>query len=546
MKRFVLLFLTVSLGYFGSQAQTVIRKQFGTMDANKIAAIPDFVLPAIYSDRNAHPLPAVVNHETDANYKKYMPPTGWCIDGWSCANASAVSYSYDYAVQSGLNLTTSGSNPMYTYNYTYHFLNSANQSTGGDGWMYVEAFDILKETGCPTSTDFGGFDGSVDQTNAWMTGYDKYYTAMKIRIDQYYKIDMATTAADELVRQIVYDYGDQSPAGALLSFQANSDAMPTTTTNGRKTFTSLGGSGGHALTICGYDMNHAGGSWLIQSGWGDGDYWCPFGLLRKGGAWYAQGGGCESNKYVMFCRIKKNYTPKLTFKVTLTHAQRNQVCIMTGVANSATASAPTKTKDYQGAFNYAGGSVPMCGSGKSSTIEIGLDLTDFQADVAGGQGTFFLKVITKSGSGTVNSLSLMDYTSGTVKEIACKQSNVSLPSNSTTILSVPWNGTITEVANSRSNILHQGNGLTAAYNANVKKFDFGFSGGTMKSALLQIKDLSGRTVFSRACESDKSVSWDLKNYFGLKVGNGAYIASVNIEKKDGSSHTVATKILVKD
>jgi hypothetical protein len=551
MKQLTSVSTIICLFAIAINSQTVIRKQFQAPSTVKLASIPDFVLPAIYSDRTAHPLPSVVNHETDAVSSKYFPPRSWCIDGWSCANGSAVSYTYDYAVQTFYGIASSGTTPIYTYNYTYHFLDNANQSQGGDGWMYLEAFDILKATGCPTSTDFGGFDGAVDKSNAWMSGYDKYYAAMKVRADQYYKINPGTTASDELIKQVVYDFADGSPAGALISFQANSEAMPSTTVNGRKTFTNLGGGGGHCLTICGYDDSHQGGSWLIQSGWGDGDYWCPYALLHSGSSWYNDNAALTvNNKYVMFCRIKKNYTPKFTFKVNLTHNQRNQICIMTGVANSSTATAPTSTMDYAGAFNYAGGALPMCGTGLSSTIEIGLDLTDFASVVSNGQGTFFLKIISTGGTGQVNSLSLMDYNGATAREIPCTKTNVAI--SGTIIMGVPWTGSVTETEFTNVRAAHQGNGLTAVYQPASRTARFLYPCSDLRSALLQIRNVDGRTVMTKACSpgisggSMASASWDLRDYFGLPVSSGVYIASVNLTGLDGKTRQLATKLTVRD
>jgi hypothetical protein len=528
-------------------AQTVIRGQFGSMTNAKIASIPDFVLPAIYSDRTAHPLPATVNHETDAACKLYFPPTGWCIDGWSCSNASAVSFGYDYAVQTYEKITTSGQYPAYTYNFTYHFLDNANQATGGDGWMYVEAFDILKACGCPTSTDFGGFgadgDNVIDNNvNVWMSGYDKYYTAMKIRADEYYKIDPGTSAGDILIKQILFDYADGTPTGSNLSVQGNDATFKTSTVNGRKTFSAFGGGGGHCLSIVGYDDNQSGGSWLMQSGWGDGDYWCPYTLLHSGGSWY---NNPTNNKYVMFCRIKKNYTPKVTFKVSLTQDQRNKICIMTGVANSSNASSPTTTMDYAGAFNYDGGSVPMCGTNKSSTIEIGLDLTDLLSTVTVSEPTFFLKVLSKGGTGQVNSLALEDYTGTAVREVKYAQANV--PISGTTTLAVTSPGTIISDQDwQRTVAKHQGNGLVASYAAGSQTVKFSFPGDNMRTAMLQITDLSGRIVLTKACPNAGTASWDLRDFFGRNVSNGAYLACVTVQGRDGTSRQLSTKVMVRN
>lgn len=424
----------------GAQTPTPIRKQFGAMTAAKMASIPDFVLPAKYKDRATYPLPAMVDLSTN----KYMPAfKGWSIQGWSCANATAA-HVYGFEVARVLDKAASGSTPSYTYNYTYHFLNSANQAEGGDGWMFVEAFDIYKETGGASTVDFGGFDWG-NGTGGWMTGYDKYYRAMKVRLDQYYKIDASLAANDELIKQYLVDQGEGSAVGGLLTFQANSGNWTTSTIAGKRTFTKLGGGGGHALNIVGYDNAHDGGSYICVNNWGDGIYYAPYRLFRAG----VSGGlaGAQGTP-VMFCKVKKNYSPKFALKVTLTHSSRNQIAIMTGVAPSAAATAPTKWKDYAGAFNYSGGANPMLGKGLSSTIEIGLDVTDFVPQITGKEARFFLHVVSKGGTGQINSVTLMDYTAGgdTPKEIAGTEPGKAIAAGATTTVSIPWNGTIPSAA----------------------------------------------------------------------------------------------------
>jgi hypothetical protein len=413
--------------------QSIVRKQFGPVTQAKMGSIPVYTLPEIYKDRAAHPLPKAV----DNSKQKFMPPWGWSIQGWSCANATATSYVYDYEVQLNRNIATSGNTPLITYEYTYHFLNSNNQAEGGDGWMFMEAFDILKATGGATSTDFGGFEWG-NGAGGWMTGYDKYYNAMKNRVQEYYRIDASVASADEAIKQYLYDHADGSAVGGLMTFQINSESMPSSTVNGRRTFTNLGGGGGHALSIVGYDDDHAGGSYLTLNNWGDGLYWCPYKLLRAGGSLADKTWGTP----VMFCRLKKDYSPKLTFKISLTHGTRNSIALLTGVAPSASATAPTKTMDYAGAFNYAGGAVPMVGKNMSPTIEIGLDLTDFAPLLTGNEAKFFFQVVSKGGSGTINSVTLMDYTGATVKEFPATETNKAIGTGTTTV-AVAWNGKVT-------------------------------------------------------------------------------------------------------
>jgi hypothetical protein len=415
-------------------SQTPVRGLFDPVSTAKFNSIPNFVLPAEYKDRTKHPLPAAV----DLSKHKFMPPySGWSIQGWSCANATATSFVYGFEAQRALNLQSTGNTPFYPYEYTYHFLNGGNQAEGGDGWMFVEAFDILKETGAPTSADFGGFEWG-NGAGGWTTGYDKYYKAMKIRASEYYKIDASLAANDESIKQYLFDHADGSAEGGLLTFQINSESMPAATVNGRRTFTNLGKGGGHALVIAGYDDAHAGGSYLCVNNWGDGVYWAPYKLFRAGSDLATNQG-----TPVMFCRVRKDYQPKLTFKIGITHDSRGKIALMTGVAPSAAATAPTKTKDYAGAFNYAGGSYPMVGKGMSSTIEIGLDLTDFAPLLTGKDARFFFQVVSKGGSGKINSVTLMDYTGGAVKEIAGTEPDKTIAGSGTTSVSIPWTGTVT-------------------------------------------------------------------------------------------------------
>ncbi|MDB5105928.1 MAG: hypothetical protein JWP91_3617 [Fibrobacteres bacterium] len=433
MMRSGILSVLISGAMLPALGQTPVRRQFAPVTTAKMNSIPVYTLPDAYKDRTAHPLPRAV----DNSKQKFMPPWGWSIQGWSCANATATSYVYDYEVQFNRNIATSGSTPLYTYEYTYHFLNSNNQAEGGDGWMFIEAFDILKETGGASSADFGGFEAG-NGNGAWMTGYDKYYNAMKNRVNEYYRIDASVATADEAIKQYLFDHADGSAAGGLMTFQINSESMPSSTIGGRRTFTNLGGGGGHALSIVGYDDDFQGGSYLTLNNWGDGLYWCPYKLLRAGGSLADKTYGTP----VMFCRLKKDYSPKFAFKISITHDQRDKVALMTGVAPNAAATAPSKTKDYAGAFNFGGGAVPMMGKGQSGTIEIGLDLTDFASLITGKEARFFFNVVSKGGTGKINSVTLMDYTGGAVKEIPAADAGKAIASGATTSVSVAWSGTV--------------------------------------------------------------------------------------------------------
>lgn len=539
LRRFLFSFLGLALA-LPATAQTPIRKLFDPMSDAKMNSIPNFTLPSIYKDRTAHPLPAKV----DNSKTKWFPPYGWTINGWSCANATASSYAYNYEVQRALNLPSTGEFPYITYEYTYHFLNGGNQAEGGDGWMFVEAFDILKETGGPTSTDFGGFEWG-DNSAGWMSGYDKYYKAMKVRADEYYKIDAAVAANDELVKQYLYDHGDGSPEGGLVVFQANSENW-TTTKGGADSipvFTKLGGGGGHSLTIVGYDDTYLGGAYKVCNNWGDGFYWAPYKLFRTGA-----GLATKQGTPFMFVRVKKAYTPQLTFKITLSHSARNNIAIMTGVANNMNATAPEFTKDYAGAFNYTGGSLPMLGRGLSSTIEIGLDLTDLAKHVTGSSAKFFLQIKSKGGTGQVASLSLMDYTNGAAQEKASAESNKNIATG-TTLMSVNWTGKVSSVG---GNILARSEGFTASPNPAFRgagSVRIAFPASDANEARLTVRDARGHAVYAGSMGVNSATTaypWTMTDDRGARVAPGFYVASLELWKGRVRVDAASTKIRIAD
>lgn len=424
--------LALSLAAIGLEAaaQTVIRKAKEPMPDAKLASIPDFVLPAKYKDRQANPLPAAVDN---SKQKHFVPIGTWAQQGNSCANAQSVTVIYGYDALHLRDAAAHASIPDYTYEYTYHFLNGGDQADGGDGWMFVEAWDILKETGGPTSADFGGLEWG-NSFGGWMSGYDKYYRAMQYRVDQYYKIDASVPAGDELIKQYLLDRADGSPVGGNLVVQVSiGQGVAKSTIQGRRCFTAFGTGGGHALTIVGYDDAFNGGSWLLHNTHGDGLYWAKYSLFRAGGTI-----ATEQGTPVMFPRLKKNYSPRFALKVTLTHNQRGSIALLAGAAASRSATAPARTKDFAGAFNFSGGAFPLGGRNQKATLEIGLDVTDLAAVLSASEGAFFFQVVSKGGAGTIDTVSLMDYSTGQVRQIRAAETGKAIAANATTTVSVPW------------------------------------------------------------------------------------------------------------
>ena len=535
----LLLTLVAATSAWSQNAPANLPRRFWTIwPAAQFDAFPKFVLHARYADRTAYPLPATV----DNSKKPFAAPlTRWVAQGYSCGN-SAAGVVYSYEVQKTLNLPSTGTSPLFTYEFTYHQLNGGDQGEGGDSYMTAEAFDIYKVMGIPTSADFGGFEWG-NSFGGWMSGYDKYYRAMKNRAEDYGKIDASTDAGQVLVKQYLHDQGDLSADGGLLNFQA-CDQYVKGTVGGRPVYNSMVKCRNHAMVILGYDDAFNGGSFLVFDDYGYSG-WMPYSFFKTGGPLAGTFGTT-----FMYCKMKKNYSPKVTLKISLTHNQRENISIRTGVANSASAVAPTQVKTYGLAFNYSGGLYPMVGKGQGATLEIGLDLTDFlTAPVA----KVFLQVLSKGGVGQINSVTLMDYAGATVKEIPAVESNVAIAAGTatapaTTLVGIPWIGTV-GVRDAGARIAAPGGSILAYRHGGPVRLRLG--GAASTEATLHIRDLRGLPVYGSRLRLDAASPeavflWGLKSQRGESVPPGLYFASLKLSKGGKTIKTLVTKIHLVD
>jgi hypothetical protein len=412
------------------------------------------------------PLPSSV----DNGVKRFFRPVFEQM-GESCGNANGIGYTFTYEMDCARDAAADVEGNQYPYVYTYDFLNDGS-SSNGTSHMYVDALNIVKENGVPTVADWGGLDAGFP--TKWMSGYDAYYKAMRNRVDKIDTIDMLDSNGLTSLKQWLYDHGNGSASGGVANLGCSVGGWQfSTIATGPQTGKSICIKYGtdpayeHAQTIVGYndsirydfnkdgkytdtiDQNNDGkatmadweigalrivNSWGVNSGIGDSDrYWLPYRLLVTP---QTQGGIWNANR-VCIVTVKNNYAPKMTLKASLTHGQRNRIALSVGVAPQQSATQPVKVREFAKQFTYAGGAFPLCGSGGSSTSERGLDITDLIDSLAGGDNaTFFLVVQSKGGAGTVNSLSLMDYTSGAVKETKSALTNVSISTTEKTYIGV--------------------------------------------------------------------------------------------------------------
>jgi hypothetical protein len=380
----------------------------------------------------------------------------------SCGNANAIGYVFTYEIDCARNLAASASGNQYSYVYTYSFLNDGSE-WNGSSHMYVDAMNIVKENGIPNVTDWGGF--TAGYPTKWISGYDYYYRGMQNRVEAIDSFLINDSTGLRKLKQWVFNHGNGSPDGGLALYAMSvfnwQFAKITSGPQSGQTIALLYGNlaqGDHTQTVIGYndsvryDFNKDGkftntggmGNWEVgalhaANTWGvSGDvgytYWCPYRLLTLS----QDNGGLRNGSRATIISVKKTYTPKMAFKLSITHSHRKEIALSVGVAPTQDASQPTKVRKFARQFTYAGGDFPMCGQNSSSTIEIGLDVSDLIDSLSrASAATFFLIVQSQGGNtGTVNSMSLMDYTSGAVHEIKSTQTNVKINANATTYVKV--------------------------------------------------------------------------------------------------------------
>ena len=384
----------------------------------------------------------------DNSKTKYFPPV-FNQYGWSCNQASSIGYLLTYEFARLRNVEASEPENQYPPLYAWNFLNNATTNTGVS---YFDSWEIIKANGCPNVADYPFiYDGS-----AWMSGYDKYYRAMKNHVHNNYSLSVGTPEGLEKLKRYLFDHFDGSRYGGAANFQIGSGGMQFRTlpaqssAPGSHMIVRFGDIVGHAMTIVGYDdsvkfdFNGDGrytndldingdqvvdmsdwekGALLVVNSWGkdwadNGKAYVPYNLLPK----YGYEGGFW-NRSVHLIELVKNYSPQLTMKVSLIHPYRNRIRIMAGVSTDPDAERPEHILRFP-LFNYQGGALPFGGEGAEPTVpfELGLDISPLLNYINPGEpARFFLVLHENTGyslNGKIREFSIRDYTTDFLEAVS--------------------------------------------------------------------------------------------------------------------------------
>jgi len=391
-------------------------------------------------------------------------------NGACCGQATGVGYNFTYEWCYANNVAADTSINQFPTHFTWNFMNGGS---GYYGVSYLHSFEILKALGTPSVYEYGGM--FIDQGVAWISGYDKYYQAMKHRIRSAYQLDAGNPEGLEVLKHWLNDHNKGAEVGGVASFYANSPwaykfLPPQSPDSGKAVIINFFASvATHGMTIVGYndsirydynedgqftnDLDINGDEIVDMKDWevgamkfvnSYGENWADSGYcymmykviadeLNDGGIW---------NHVVHVLDVNEDYSPLLTMKVAFRHNSREKIKIMAGVTTDTSLSRPDETLAFN-VFNFQGGHQFMQGGRTDPSrenIEIGLDITPLLSYVESGKpARFFVTFIEddpkSEGSGLIYYYSIIDYSSG-VNEILCTQTDVPITENGTTRLSV--------------------------------------------------------------------------------------------------------------
>jgi hypothetical protein len=401
-------------------------------------------------------LPSKVDNSRYASFRPIFNQRGA-----SCAQASGIGYLYTYEINYARGLSSQIAANQYPYDYTYNFLNDGDSLSGS---TTTQGWNIVKATGIPNVTEYGGF--GVGKFTQWISGYDAYFGGLKNKLKSYFSISVRTQGDIDKTKQWLFDHATGSSQGGLLILSANIEGqkivtLPSGTPDGgRKVITSFGSTGGHAMTITGYndsirydynkdgkytntiDINADGiidvrdweiGGVIMVNSWGN--RWADSGrayIMYKVLADAENMGGIFSNQLIGIYVDAQPVNASLVCKVILSHNSRENLRLKAGYSTTITATKPAISKTFGTAFNYTGGAFPVQGI-TSAPIVTALDISEYAAATATKPAVFFVTVESLSGSGKIHTFSLFDYSVNPAVEYRCPDTGVTLYTGTTTV-----------------------------------------------------------------------------------------------------------------
>lgn len=402
--------------------------------------------PAFRSSLGLEPLalesldPSVLPRSVDNSQLPSFPPIGNQGSLGSCGAWSSTYYqaSHEVGLMNGVNNKTSKAGIL-SPKWTYNLLNMG-QDAGID---LVRPFQMLSEQGAPSilalpvDNDYLSWDLN---TQDWIDALNNRLTPAQVlqvgSSDQQLQVIKQTLNNGHVLVVGTWAYSWQmAKVGVDPAAASNPHA-------GEEACSWVKGrSGGHAVTIVGYDddiwidINGDGkvdaaekGAFLVANQWGttwanNGFFWVSYDAFRPKSA-LANGPSDNrvgfadilNNAVVLTTAKALNYKPTLIAQYSITQSLRNQITILTAVS-ATTDPGPTNTKAVT-ALNRQGGAYEFDGNKpeRVTSATFVTDLTDLIASAVPGQAQRFYLLVSDGAIGSATTLtkfSLLDVVRGT-------------------------------------------------------------------------------------------------------------------------------------
>jgi len=426
--------------------------------------IPNYPIPEIYYTDEAPELPDNVwNHKLD-----YFPDSMINQIGATCGQASGVFNCLTYMFNRAYDRKSDSSNifpPNFTYNYCSKFY----------GLSTFDSWNIIKSQGHPSQLEFETNNNNTNITNSefnysiygdyWMNGYENYHKSFSNRIIGYYSLDVKTENDLNLLKHYLNDGFDKNPKGGVAIFYTYPFSCSFTPHRFRMPELHMGYYSNynlccafdqiemshipsHSMTLTGYlkndsvDFNGDGIIsdsidinndniidfqdnekilWIITNSYGPG----PIFLLKYDAI-------CKLwNQQVFFPIPDIEYSPEITFKIKLKHAERGDIKISAGISSDIESDIPEIEIDFP-VFNFQGGDVCMTGVdslAESDLLEFGIDISNLKNYISNSDiYKVFMRIENEGNtSGELQYFSIIDYSNDDKKEYKIISTPTSIP-----------------------------------------------------------------------------------------------------------------------